>query len=135
MEPPTMDTSRISAAPKPHYANDEERYAAVARRDRRADGLFVYAVKTTGVYCRPSCASRLARRENVEYFASPDQAERAGFRACKRCRPNEHSGDAHAIAKACRLIDQADRSPDLHALADAVGLSPSHFHRLFKSQT
>src|SRR4051794_2360368 len=89
MEALTMNfASRISPAQQPHYANDEERYAAIARRDRGADGRFVYSVSTTGVYCRPSCAARLARRENVRFHADCAAAERAGFRACKRCHPD-----------------------------------------------
>jgi AraC family transcriptional regulator of adaptative response/methylated-DNA-[protein]-cysteine methyltransferase len=114
----------------------------VQRRDAAADGTFVYAVKTTGVYCRPSCAARLARRKNVEFFATPADAERHGFRACKRCRPDDpaaaaiQKGHADAIARACKLIEaSADEMPDVNALAAAAGISPSHFHRVFKSQT
>jgi len=73
----------------PTFASDAERWAAVQRRDRDADGVFFYSVRTTGVYCRPSCAARLARRENVRFHAGCEEAEAAGFRACKRCRPNE----------------------------------------------
>src|SRR3954454_1247516 len=109
------------------FAGDAERWAAVVRRDRAADGAFYYAVRTTGVYCRPSCAARLARRENVEFHDSPADAERAGFRACKRCRPDDESNaadraGAEAVAKACRMILEADESPDLHTLADAAEL-------------
>ncbi|HXQ51849.1 MAG TPA: bifunctional DNA-binding transcriptional regulator/O6-methylguanine-DNA methyltransferase Ada [Stellaceae bacterium] len=119
------------------YASDEARWQAVASRDRGADGVFLYSVKTTGVYCRPSCAARLARRENVAFHASCADAERAGFRACKRCRPNEPAVDAHAqaVAKACRLIEAAEELPRLDALAAAAGLSRFHFHRVFKSVT
>ena len=118
--------------------NHTSRWQAVKHRDSAADGTFVYAVKTTGVYCRPSCAARLARRENVEFFATPAAAEREGFRACKRCRPNDAAaGNDHtdAITRACKLIDAADETPDVEALAAAVGMSTSHFHRVFKSQT
>ncbi|HYQ94793.1 MAG TPA: Ada metal-binding domain-containing protein, partial [Burkholderiales bacterium] len=90
----------------PHFASDAERWAAVQRRDAGADGVFFYSVRTTGVYCRPSCASRLARRENVRFHASCEEAESAGFRPCKRCRPNEAAlavRRAAAVAKACRL--------------------------------
>src|SRR2546426_3435916 len=73
----------------PLFAGDAERWAAVQRRDRAADGAFYYSVRTTGVYCRPSCAARAARRENVRFHASCEEAEAAGFRPCKRCRPNE----------------------------------------------
>ena len=72
----------------PSYASESSRWLAVTRRDKRADGAFYYSVKTTGVYCRPSCASRLARREHVRFHASRMDAERAGFRPCKRCRPD-----------------------------------------------
>ncbi len=91
-------------------------------------------MKTTGVYCRPSCASRLARRENVVFFPHGEAAERAGFRACKRCHPNGpalEAQQASAIAKACRAIEAADQSPSLDALAQASGMSRFHFHRLF----
>src|SRR5258708_38291837 len=110
------------------YESDAERWAAVAGRDRRADGVFYYSVRTTGVYCRPSCAARLARRENVGFHATCDDAERAGFRPCKRCRPDGHGLDAaraEAVARACRLIEAAEEVPSLAALADAAGLSRS----------
>jgi AraC family transcriptional regulator of adaptative response/methylated-DNA-[protein]-cysteine methyltransferase len=122
----------------PRFANDEERWAAVRRRDRQADGIFYYSVSTTGVYCRPSCAARLARRENVRFHASPEAAERAGFRPCKRCRPNEPAlaeQRAAAVAKACRLIEAAEEMPSLDALAEAAGMSRFHFHRVFKAVT
>ncbi|WP_019906726.1 bifunctional DNA-binding transcriptional regulator/O6-methylguanine-DNA methyltransferase Ada [Methylobacterium sp. 77] len=118
--------------------DDAERWAALAARDEAADGRFVYAVRTTGVYCRPSCAARAARRENVSFHATCAEAEAAGFRACKRCRPNEPSLDARraeAIARACRLIDEAEAVPRLDALAKAAGLSAFHFHRVFRTVT
>jgi AraC family transcriptional regulator, regulatory protein of adaptative response / methylated-DNA-[protein]-cysteine methyltransferase len=117
---------------------DSERWEAVRRRDRAADGSFVYSVRTTGVYCRPSCAARLPRRENVRFHATCAEAERAGFRPCKRCRPNERplaERQAAAIAKACRMIEGAEELPSLAALADAAGLSRFHFHRVFKAVT
>ncbi len=120
------------------FATDDERWDAVKRRDRDADGAFYYSVRTTGVYCRPSCAARLARRENVRFHPSSAAAERAGFRACKRCRPNEAppaARQAEAIAKACRLIEQAEEMPDLDTLAATAGLSRFHFHRVFKTLT
>src|SRR4051812_40321100 len=100
-----IDQNRRSTSP------DDGRWEAVKRRDRAADGAFVYSVRTTGVYCRPSCAARLARRENVRFHATCAEAERAGFRPCKRCRPNEAGlaeRQAAAVAKACRLIEDAD---------------------------
>jgi AraC family transcriptional regulator of adaptative response/methylated-DNA-[protein]-cysteine methyltransferase len=108
------------------------------RRDRRSDGLFYYSVRTTGVYCRPSCAARLARRENVRFHSTCEDAERAGFRPCQRCRPAGPSrGDerAAAVARACRLIEAADVPPSLDALARAAGMSRFHFHRVFKAIT
>ena len=114
---------------------DDDRYDAVRRRDAAADGVFFYAVQTTGVYCRPSCAARLARRENVSFHLSCEAAERAGFRACKRCRPNEPSlreREADLVRRACALMDEAEAAPGLSGLATALGVSPHHFHRMFK---
>ena len=120
------------------FDSDERRWQAVVERQPAADGAFVYSVKTTGVYCRPSCAARLARRENVRFHATPKDAERSGFRACKRCRPNQpiakQSHEA-AVANACRLIESAAELPGLESLAKSVGLSQSHFHRVFKALT
>jgi AraC family transcriptional regulator of adaptative response/methylated-DNA-[protein]-cysteine methyltransferase len=110
----------------------------VVRRDRTADGTFYYAVRTTGVYCRPSCAARLPRREHVRFYATCEEAEQAGFRPCKRCRPNQPAlaeQHAAAVAKACRLIEAAEDMPNLDALAEAVGMSRFHFHRIFKTLT
>ncbi|HTU53749.1 MAG TPA: bifunctional DNA-binding transcriptional regulator/O6-methylguanine-DNA methyltransferase Ada [Acetobacteraceae bacterium] len=120
------------------YATDAERWQAVVERDRRAEGAFVYSVRSTGVYCRPYCGARLARRENVRFHASAAAAEAAGFRACKRCRPElpalERRGE-EAVAKACRMIEAAEETPSLAALARASGLSRFHFHRMFKATT
>src|SRR6266545_5475088 len=135
---PSMGTKPSLRAQPPAFADDAARWDAVKRRDRAADGAFYYSVLTTGVYCRPSCASRLARRENVQFHATPAAAEKAGFRPCKRCRPNEPAladRQAKAIAKACRLIERADEMPSLDALAEAAGMSRFHFHRVFKSVT
>jgi AraC family transcriptional regulator of adaptative response/methylated-DNA-[protein]-cysteine methyltransferase len=120
------------------YATDSARWEAVQHRDPAADGEFYYSVRTTGVYCRPSCAARLARRENVAFHANPAAAEKAGFRPCKRCRPNEPAlaeRQAAAVAKACRLIEQAEEMPSLAALAKAAGMSRFHFHRVFRAVT
>jgi AraC family transcriptional regulator, regulatory protein of adaptative response / methylated-DNA-[protein]-cysteine methyltransferase len=120
------------------FIDDDARWQAVLRRDRRSDGKFVVCVKTTGIYCRPTCPARRPRRENVCFHATAAEAQRAGFRPCKRCRPNvdplyhEH---AATVAKACQLIHESSEAPDLATLADMVGLSPSHFHRVFKSAT
>lgn len=118
--------------------NDDRRYAAITARDKAFDDAFVYSVATTGVYCRPSCPSRLARRENVRFHATCADAERAGFRSCKRCTPNAPSlSQQHAqkIAEACRLIEMAEEPPRLDDLAASVDLSPYHFHRIFKAIT
>ena len=120
------------------FSNDENRWAAVVRRDAEADGKFFYSVRTTGVYCRPSCPARLARRENVGFHASCVDAEKAGFRACKRCRPKEPAlaeQRAASVTKACRLIETAEVAPDLGTLAKAAGMSRFHFHRVFKAVT
>ena len=120
------------------FANETDRWAAVTRRDPSADGQFFYSVSTTGVYCRPSCPSRQARREHVRFHPTSADAERAGFRPCKRCRPTEPAlteQRAAAVARACRLIEQADEVPGLDALAAAAGMSRFHFHRVFRSVT
>jgi len=116
-------------------ASDDARWEAILRRDCRSSGAFVYAVLTTGVYCRPGCRSRLPRRANVRFFDTHEQAERAGFRPCKRCNPNASSvqaAHAQAIARACQSIEESERPPLLKDLAEAAGLSPFHFQRLFK---
>jgi AraC family transcriptional regulator, regulatory protein of adaptative response / methylated-DNA-[protein]-cysteine methyltransferase len=122
----------------PPFSTDDARWEAIRRRDRAADGVFYYSVLTTGVYCRPSCASRLARRDNVGFHATCEAAEAAGFRPCKRCRPSEASvaeRHAAAVAQACRLIEEAEEAPGLDALASAAGISRFHFHRMFKAVT
>ncbi|WP_027081117.1 bifunctional DNA-binding transcriptional regulator/O6-methylguanine-DNA methyltransferase Ada [Luteimonas mephitis] len=126
---------------KTGFASDTERdprWAAVLARDSRADGRFWYSVASTGVYCRPSCASRRARPENVRFHASCADAERAGFRPCKRCRPDQpglHARQAAMVADACRLIESAEQAPGLATLAALAGLSQFHFHRVFKAVT
>jgi AraC family transcriptional regulator of adaptative response/methylated-DNA-[protein]-cysteine methyltransferase len=119
---------------------EDPRWTAVVARDRTADGSFVFAVKTTGVYCRPSCASRRAKRENVVFYRAPDAAEAAGYRACKRCRPNEAKQDdptLRRVRRACAHIDRAlaegdGGAPSLSELAAEVGTGPHHLLRLFK---
>jgi AraC family transcriptional regulator of adaptative response/methylated-DNA-[protein]-cysteine methyltransferase len=119
--------------------SNETRWNAVSGRDRAADGAFVYAVRTTGVYCRPSCASRRPLRENVEFFTLPEAAERAGYRACRRCRPQLVAAADPAldrVHKACAAVDEALAEeappPSLADIAERVGLSPFHLQRLFK---
>jgi AraC family transcriptional regulator of adaptative response/methylated-DNA-[protein]-cysteine methyltransferase len=126
------------AAEANRYAKDEARWQAVMQRDRGADGQFCYSVRTTGVYCRPSCPSRLAKRANVRFHADWAQAEQAGFRPCRRCRPKDVTLEQclrDTVTRACRLIEQANESPCLSDLAAAVGMSTFHFHRVFKQFT
>ena len=120
------------------FATDDDRWTAVVARDKSADGSFVFAVRTTGVYCRPGCPARTPRRENVRFYDDSAEAERAGFRACRRCRPRAESlNEQHAavVALACRAIESADESPSLSDLARSAGLSESRFHRVFKDMT
>jgi AraC family transcriptional regulator of adaptative response/methylated-DNA-[protein]-cysteine methyltransferase len=117
---------------------EETRWMAVTGRDAAADDTFVYAVSTTGVYCRPSCPSRRARRENVQFFATCPEAEKAGFRPCKRCHPTEAplaQRQKEAIEKTCRVLENVERLPALTELAGTAGLSSFHFHRTFKAIT
>ncbi len=116
----------------------DPRWQAVLARDARADGQFFYSVRTTGVYCRPACGARRARPENVQFHATAAEAERAGFRPCLRCRPGQPATSqqqAAAVTAACRTMDVAESMPDLQTLAREAGLSPWHFHRVFKAHT
>ncbi|MET0355670.1 MAG: bifunctional DNA-binding transcriptional regulator/O6-methylguanine-DNA methyltransferase Ada [Cellvibrio sp.] len=116
----------------------DPRWQSVVARDAAADGTFVYAVITTGIYCRPSCSARLARPENVNFYLSPAEAEAAGFRACKRCKPAQSSLldlNTEKVAQACRLLEAVESIPDLENLAKQVGLSKYHFQRVFKKIT
>ena len=118
------------------YASVEARWAAVQGRDRGADGVFYYSVRTTGIYCRPSCGARPALRANVAFHASCLDAESAGFRPCLRCKPDQPplpERQAQLVAEACRLIDATEDSLDLDAVARAVGMSRFHFQRVFKT--
>jgi AraC family transcriptional regulator of adaptative response/methylated-DNA-[protein]-cysteine methyltransferase len=115
--------------------DDEEAWAAVLRRDRTLDGRFVTGVLTTGIYCRPSCAARHPKRQNVRFFPAGPEAAAAGLRPCLRCKPDEVARDAEAVERAIALIDGAESPPSLETLAGAVGYSPFHFHRLFKRAT
>ena len=111
-------------------------YEAVRRRDAALDGRFVYGVRSTGVYCRPGCGARLALRRNVSFHADSAAAERAGFRACRRCRPDAASlrqRQAVIVGRACRTIERAVEPPTLAALAARSGLSRFHFHRVFRT--
>jgi AraC family transcriptional regulator, regulatory protein of adaptative response / methylated-DNA-[protein]-cysteine methyltransferase len=137
MVTPAAKPSKNPALPSSAIERDP-RWAALLRRDPAAEGQFVYSVATTGVYCRPTCPSRRPRPENVAFYATTTEAEKAGFRPCQRCKPTEApAAERHAalIAEACRRIERAETAPSLDTLAAKAGLSPSHFHRLFKSIT
>ncbi len=131
-----------TTSPPPIRTVDDPRWAAVSARSRAADGTFYYAVRTTGVYCRPSCGARLARPENVTFHDTREDAEAAGFRPCKRCRPDEaplSEQRRSKVIEACRIIEQAletgDPIPQLGELSERVGVSRYYFHRLFREQT
>jgi len=115
--------------------DDEEAWTAVLARDRAADGRFVTGVLTTGIYCRPSCAARHPKRENVRFFATGAEARSAGLRPCLRCLPDEVTREAAALEKAFALLRDAEEAPSLESLAAASGYSPHHFHRLFRRAT
>ena len=136
MSMPMTEMRQADTARAP--ARDEERWQAVKRRDLAFDGTFLFAVRTTGIYCRPSCASRAAKRENVSFFSTAAQAEKAGYRACKRCRPDQLGApdpQMQAVKRACERIETAEEAPKLAELAASAGLSPYHFHRVFKALT
>jgi AraC family transcriptional regulator of adaptative response/methylated-DNA-[protein]-cysteine methyltransferase len=122
----------------PPSAADDPRWQRIVARDKMADGNLWYSVSTTGVYCRPSCPSRTANPKNVQIHDSLANAKATGFRPCKRCNPDgpslEHE-NAALVAKACRIIEDGEEEPSLEELADAIGRSPSYFHRVFKAVT
>jgi AraC family transcriptional regulator, regulatory protein of adaptative response / methylated-DNA-[protein]-cysteine methyltransferase len=129
--------SGIYVVPKPEpISTQTQALRAVMERDRRYDGLFVYAVKSTGVYCRPSCPSRRPGAEQVEFFEKPNLAESAGYRSCRRCRPTEANGHGpipQMITKVCRVLDaNPEEEPTLEQLSEVAGLSPFHLQRSFK---
>src|SRR6201991_1276705 len=118
---------------KTAYSTESDRWAAVSGRDPQADGAFFYAVKTTGVFCRPSCASRQPRRKNVEFFATPDDARAAGYRDCKRCQPGGLPREMEIVNRACAVLDEDPQQRlTLAQLSDAVHVSPFHLQRIFK---
>ena len=132
-EPRTTGTSMTG-----RFGNDDARWQAIVNRDPAAADEFLYSVATTGIYCRPGCPARRPRRGHVRFHASREEAERAGFRPCRRCRPDAPSlADRHAgaVAAACRLIETAEEMPRLDELAAAAGMSRYHFHRVFKAAT
>jgi len=131
----------MARAPRLAHTNTtlrDPRWPRLLARDPSADGSFYYSVATTGVYCRPSCGARTPRPENVAFHATAAEAERAGFRACRRCKPNAPPAAERAaaqVAEMCRFIEQSEAPPSLAALARHVGLSTFHAHRLFKTGT
>ncbi|WP_298395337.1 bifunctional DNA-binding transcriptional regulator/O6-methylguanine-DNA methyltransferase Ada [Sphingobium sp.] len=130
--------TRLSSAmpARPHAMPDADAcWAAFLARDRAMDGVFVGCVASTGIYCKPSCAARHPRRENMSFLPDPAAARAAGFRACLRCRPDEIGRDRLAVEKAVALIESAEEVLRLEAIADHVGYAPHHFHRLFKRET
>lgn len=131
-----MTTETLPLFPAPASA-DDERWRAVLARDQRRDGVFVFAVRSTGIYCRPSCPARRPRRAQVRFFGGPDQAEGAGFRACRRCHPRSVANDPRPawVGRICRLIEQHlddAESPTLERLSAAAGVGPHHLQRTFK---
>lgn len=125
MMPPTMQTE----------PDDDARWPIVLAKDRAHDGRFVFAVTTTGIYCRPSCPARAARRENVRFFATGEAAQAAGFRPCRRCRPDAEARDAMAVRQAIATLRASGAVVPLDRLASDAGYSPAHFQRLFKRAT
>ncbi|KAJ4372238.1 hypothetical protein N0V83_004012 [Neocucurbitaria cava] len=123
------------------FTTDADRWRALVTRDANANGHFIYSVRSTNIYCRPTCPGRLARRANVGFYKTAFEAEAAGFRACKRCKPNTILEDPQerAVEKACLLIDESLRSSSptlkLQDLAKKVGLTPRYFHKIFKDKT
>lgn len=119
--------------------NEHDYWQAIQQRDARYDGQFVYGVRSTGIYCRPSCSSRQPLRENVSFFVQPEQAEQAGFRPCKRCQPRlAHAPDPQLelVERICRLLaEECERPPSLKALSQQFALSPYYLQRLFKRIT
>jgi AraC family transcriptional regulator of adaptative response/methylated-DNA-[protein]-cysteine methyltransferase len=116
----------------------DPRWQTIVDRDQAAEGQFYYSVKTTGVYCRPSCAARLPRPENVQFYLTREDARKGGFRPCKRCKPDGPALtelNSKTIAAACRLIERSDETPSLEKLANFAGMSAYHFHRTFKAVT
>jgi AraC family transcriptional regulator of adaptative response/methylated-DNA-[protein]-cysteine methyltransferase len=131
----TLSERRKSTLPS---VADNPRWARIVARDKTADGHLWYSVITTGVYCRPSCPSRIANPENVQLHDTLESAKATGFRPCKRCNPDGPSIEAEnaaLVAKACRIIEESEEEPSLEELADAIGRSPSYFHRVFKAAT
>jgi AraC family transcriptional regulator, regulatory protein of adaptative response / methylated-DNA-[protein]-cysteine methyltransferase len=129
---PRTETPRPNRMSNVSSLDPDTAWAAFMRRDRSWDGRVIGAVRTTGIYCKPSCPARRPKRENVTFYASGDEARAAGFRACMRCKPDEVGRDREAVARAVKLIEEAEEAPTLVELSAAVGYAPHHFQRIFK---
>ena len=129
---PLADVPRSSAMSTVARLDAETAWAAFMRRDRGWDGRVIGAVKTTGIYCKPSCPARRPKRDHVEFFATCEEARGAGYRPCLRCKPDEVGRDREAVAAAVKLIEQAEEAPTLEELSAGVGYAPHHFQRIFK---
>jgi AraC family transcriptional regulator of adaptative response/methylated-DNA-[protein]-cysteine methyltransferase len=129
---PTVDRPRPTFVSNVSRLDVDTAWAAFERRDRSWDGRVIGAVKTTGIYCKPSCPARRPKREHVEFFATAEEARAAGYRSCMRCKPDEVGRDREAVAKAVKLIETAEEPLTLDELADGVGYAPHHFQRIFK---
>ena len=129
---PIVETTRSASVSTVSRLDVDTAWAAFMRRDRSWDGRVVGAVKTTGIYCKPSCPARRPKREHVEFFVTGEEARAAGYRTCLRCKPDEVGRDREAVARAVKLIEQAEEPSSLAELAGAVGYAPHHFQRIFK---
>jgi AraC family transcriptional regulator of adaptative response/methylated-DNA-[protein]-cysteine methyltransferase len=127
-----IETPRSTLVTNVTRLDADTAWAAFMRRDRTWDGRVIGAVRTTGIYCKPSCPAKRPKREHVKFFASGEEARSAGFRPCLRCRPDEVGRDREAVARAVKIIEQAEEAPTLSELAEAVGYAPHHFQRIFK---
>ncbi|WP_027580449.1 bifunctional DNA-binding transcriptional regulator/O6-methylguanine-DNA methyltransferase Ada [Bradyrhizobium sp. Ai1a-2] len=133
----TATPANIPKSTRPSVV-DDPRWARVVARDKTADGHLWYSVATTGVYCRPSCPSRIPNPRNVQFHDSLESARATGFRPCRRCNPDGLSTEAEnaaLVSKVCRIIEESEEEPSLEQLAAAIGRSPSYFHRMFKATT
>ena len=115
--------------------DEDARWQAVQNRDRRADGAFFYAVSSTGIYCRPTCPAKRPQRPNVQFFRTARDAQHAGYRPCRRCKPDEVSSQQRTVAQVKRLVEQSEAIPTLERLGQKVGMSPYHVQRIFKRHT
>ncbi len=129
---PKFDERRAEAMDNVAHLDADTAWAAFMRRDRGWDGRVIGAVRTTGIYCKPSCPAKRPKREHVQFFSTSEEARAAGYRACLRCKPDEVGRDREAVASAVKLIEQAEEVPQLAELAAVVGYAPHHFQRIFK---